>query len=1122
MVPAQEGQLGADPLAEAGGDGEAPAAAAGAPGGEGRKEPGGRTTGMEHRKADPRCPLCKLWGLPWDPNDPSTHGKQHIHAEAIWRLWDPTDKVKNWPEKVAAEAAKLGAEVTVKQVKQHFANHRIEQPMYSGRLQTESMIERLLDAPPRTRAIIEGVYRQRVLLQRQIHEIYFLPELSEQSARKMHKTELKALAQEHFLYRYFPSAEDAKLPGADQLPRFSQQTLWFLGKVAVPYIQHRYGLTFTPPYINRARDVSKHTLIHDIQANDVAVKLAEALRTQQESGPLATAAGQLKAEFRRENWYGPGPLMLAMGFWDRRRQEQMRLQPDGFASLAVHPLDGAVLPATQLPFFYEFDHGTKDTVDVARQLLAYHSLGRSGAATERFPELKASGYSPPLLMVFSNKRKNKRRLELVAQRMRNIWREEYGGEEPACQILLVYEEDWRKNPLAPAVGVDAWDDDERPTPFLEWLIRASRPLYEQAAIAPNQVLKLDPKAAPVKAEGAMSPEGMKKAQEALARRRAERAAQAEAKKGAQEEKLPSERPAAADGGELPQKEALPPEAEPSPPSEEAGAPMTPGADQGAGEALEGLLGDEQGAEPAGEGPQAQDAGSRAEVAHEGGEARADDEVERMRRELAEARERIAELERRLTQPQAREVEPGPDAEEARPDEPQLPEAEDAEVQELAAEEAAESKEAAAGGDDQEEFAPAPFAPPELEGLLNTSPADSWALEEGDDEPLADEGEAEPAEPHEEGEEELEPVEEGAQGFEEAPEGGEEGGGAPDESDTEPAAKDEDAGGKGALPDFDAAMRAAAGTPPAPQPAPPSYYPSPEPPTPPAPAPMLHAPQPVPTPTPPSGRTEPSPFPDLEGPEPADHAEPAPGPAAAPADGPLSQAAPPDGPEIPPKPSGGESIAEQEAPATPAAPQPALPEEQAARPAPAPAPQPAPAPDIPVRTPDHGPAEAPAPPQAPEITPPAPAPQPAPPAHSPAVAPTAPEADPESASPEPAASVPQPPAATSAPASPAPPPAAAPAPTSEAAFQPAPPAQPAPSPQPTPAPAQARAPQPESSPAPAPQPTPPAAPPAAPPGAAEAPATDALGGGPGDPDLSIQERLDRQAAARRRARRRRRH
>lgn len=1114
-----------------------PAGGAEAPAGgsaeAGREEPGGPTKGMEHRKPDSKCPLCGLWGIPWDPADPSTHGKQHIHAEEIWSLWDPTERDKAWPEKVAAEAAKHGLEVSAKQVKDHFAKHRIEQPMYSGRLQSEAMIERLLDAPPRTRAIVEGVYRQRVLLQRQINEIYFLSELSKESARKMHKAELKALAQEHFLYRYYPSKEDGERRGAKSLPYFSQSTLWFLGKVAVPYIQHRYGLSFTPPYVNRAREVAKNTLIHDIQANDVAVNLAEALRTQQLEGPLATTFGEIKAEFRRENWYGPGPMMLAMGFWDRRRQEQMRLQPDGFASIAIHPLDGGALPATQLPFFYEFDHGTKDTIDVARQLLAYHSLGRSGAATERFPELKAPGYSPPLLMVFSKVRDERRRLELVAQRMRTLWREEHGGEEPACPIMLVYEEDWRKNPLAPAVGIDVWDEDDRPTPFLDWLIRASRPLYEQAAITPNQILKLDPQAAPVKAEGAMSAEGIKKAHKARAQKAAERAA-AQARDAAQIPQAP-----AAEG-----------------PAGGAPDPGQPSPDAGLGTAPDvGGLPDERERAQAdgGEAP----AAPGAPAAPAGHAAARDEETARMRQELEDAQRRIAELERLLTQSLAAQQAPAGEAEErAREQEAESASAEQATTAEAegagegavaqepaegaqaalaeppvdaSAGEASEAEERGAGdapepdagegqptepaeesadpgqgvadapeepasaADAPEEFAPAPFSAPGIDGLAQPSPADSWAIADGEDADDAEiEGDEEPRQDasfaHDDAPASL--LADGEAGFEEP-----EGAGEPDfDGDDEPdqvlgdlaedlrddddkapsaapanagAGHDRPAEERGAaLPDFEDAMQAAA--PPAPQaPAPPPY------------APPAPGPAPTPAPQPPYAPEQhspaPSPFPDLEDPAPAEQG---PEPARAPSDGPLSPAPPADGPEIPAEAHHGEGVSLDEvgdpelvipvspAPEPPAAEAPSAPEPAPQHPDPFAAAPPAaqPAPDV------APPAPTPAPPAPQPASEPAPVPMPAPAEQEPVPQ----EQGPEPVAPEPFPTV-EPPASE----------------------------------QPVPAPAE----QAPAAPAPA-EPQPPA-PPAHP-----APAAEEQAPAASDPSLTIEERLSRQAAARRRARRRR--
>ena len=53
-----------------------------------RSEAGARTTGMRHRRSRPDCPLCPLWGVAWDADDPATYNQQHIHAERLWRAWN--------------------------------------------------------------------------------------------------------------------------------------------------------------------------------------------------------------------------------------------------------------------------------------------------------------------------------------------------------------------------------------------------------------------------------------------------------------------------------------------------------------------------------------------------------------------------------------------------------------------------------------------------------------------------------------------------------------------------------------------------------------------------------------------------------------------------------------------------------------------------------------------------------------------------------------------------------------------------------------------------------------------------------------------------------------------------
>jgi hypothetical protein len=195
-----------------------------------------------------------------------------------------------------------------------------------------------------------------------------------------------------------------------------------------------------------------------------------------------------------------------LAFYNARHLRHEEIRADGFASLSVQRNqwgggDTAGLPSCQLPFFYEYDRGSKGTSDVARQLIAYHMLARSRKANERFPDLNVEGYGIPVLMVFS-----------TAARLRNTHREflrlaKEEGLERGIPILLVAEEDWSRNPLSSDICYLAWEQQLQGRSFLDLLIRGSAPLIASRAVLASQTLAINPKVAR-RVLGAISGQGL--------------------------------------------------------------------------------------------------------------------------------------------------------------------------------------------------------------------------------------------------------------------------------------------------------------------------------------------------------------------------------------------------------------------------------------------------------------------------------------------------------------------------------------------------------------------------------------------------------------------------------------
>jgi hypothetical protein len=464
---------------------------------------------MQHRSPDPGCPLCPISGPLVNPNDEKVIEIAHQDALRLWSIWDPKDPNKEWISKIIEVAKEMGITVNEKQVEEHFSEkHRIEQPALPGQILNESFMEITREILPREEKLLHAMYRHRVLTAPQIAEVFYRKNgKNAQAAKKKAQGDLKNLAQKHLLFRYFPSKEDIALKARP--PQFAKLGLWYLGKRAVPYIMEEYGLNFHPPYANGAITVSNDTMMHDIRASDVFVSLARAINNNE--GKVDTEWGKITLSYDEDNWYGPGPRSLSLGFQDPTTLFWTRIKPDGFATLSIQR--SRKLKKSLLPFWVEYDRGTKSVKDVAEQLFAYHLLALSGAAGARFPDLQAEGYAIPVLIVFYDKKQ----MNAVQKRLSEIAQDI--GVSSGAPIALALDADWRKDPFAEGVVKDAWSGKEMS--FLSYLVRASQALHEQRALTPGQVLNLDPSGAPYRAEGALSESGKAEGREAIERKREE-------------------------------------------------------------------------------------------------------------------------------------------------------------------------------------------------------------------------------------------------------------------------------------------------------------------------------------------------------------------------------------------------------------------------------------------------------------------------------------------------------------------------------------------------------------------------------------------------------------------------
>lgn len=438
---------------------------------------------MLNRSPSESCPLCKVWGIAWNPKDKSTWHKQHIHAEALWQKWNP--EKKGWTRDVVDELSRLdiGLSCSEEEARDHYRHHRPEQPQLSGYIERERAIAEALALSPLEQQIIVTIYRQRFLSTQQVQELFFAGKMSDRSAKQKTSSTLTRLARSHLLYRYFPSSELAARRGAPE--HFAKQALWFLGKKAVPFAEEEMKIKVGPRhYIQMAKQVDENIVIHDLRLNQLYVSLHRQIREQENIVELPD--GRIApAWLNTDNWYSD--RHLAFGFYDRLTQQSKEVAADAFATISLSRPSYSVgdIPACQLPFFLEYDRGSKTQTDVAAQLLNYHLLAISGAAARRFTQLNARNYSVPVIMVFSDSQRMLSIQDNFHQQAAKL------GLSQGAPIFLTSEEEWNRSPLAKKLLISAWHSPDQRFYLIDLLLKSSERLIKEKIILPSKPLVID-------------------------------------------------------------------------------------------------------------------------------------------------------------------------------------------------------------------------------------------------------------------------------------------------------------------------------------------------------------------------------------------------------------------------------------------------------------------------------------------------------------------------------------------------------------------------------------------------------------------------------------------------------
>jgi len=312
------------------------------------------------RHPDPTCPLCSA----------------PVDDESCWRAFFGPDPL--------AWAAAQG--VTPAQVRAHLRRHGVVQPPPAQRLQRTRALERVAALPTRGRMVLELLHRIRVATAEQVASLLIG---SDATATRQARELLERLAGQDLVYCYWPLRSVA--------PRSRRvEPVWLLGRDAVPWVERTFRQTlWTGSWAATPDGVREDLLRHDIGANAMIAALARDARR----GVRLAGAIECPATIDPRNWWGS--RHLGIGLLEPRTRTPLTMRPDGFAALSVMTTHPALeVTSLLLPFFVEYDRGSRPLDDVTQQLRTYHALAQSGAPARRFPMLP-QGWRIPVLMVFS-------------------------------------------------------------------------------------------------------------------------------------------------------------------------------------------------------------------------------------------------------------------------------------------------------------------------------------------------------------------------------------------------------------------------------------------------------------------------------------------------------------------------------------------------------------------------------------------------------------------------------------------------------------------------------------------------------------------------------------------------
>lgn len=405
---------------------------------------------MEKRNrssAPDSCVLCQL--VTADDHEAGT-----IHNR-IWYAFGERLNV----EDAYHVAMKNGVEAPREIIQEHLLHHAYEQPQAQGKYKSDRALQEVISTFPEYYYwILRTLYRFKALSEKQIKRIFYEPyyEAPGESDQRFEE-DFTRLIFRSFLLKHNITSKGALLY-EDEGPYY------FLNRQAIPVVENLEKTTLSPKlYTTRSSQVEEFHLEEDSRLNECFT----ALRTSLYNRSFKIGKRDISLHLSVENVHTSKRMHWLLP--KTKKSEAEMFAPSLFAALRMEDNDAL---SVLLPFFFEYDRGTKSIAAVVEKLINYFRFFASEVYEQALPALSDEKHYPPVFVVVDTPF---RAAEIIRQVEARV------GPRPLALYFCDYET-FKHDPWASGIWRAINTDENERFGFLARLLFHSQKLTQSRAL----------------------------------------------------------------------------------------------------------------------------------------------------------------------------------------------------------------------------------------------------------------------------------------------------------------------------------------------------------------------------------------------------------------------------------------------------------------------------------------------------------------------------------------------------------------------------------------------------------------------------------------------------------------